>query len=382
MKNTLFVIIILLLLSACSMSRQKLSPQGNLNLKSANVYYQQKDNEASLNKALDLYTKVLKDNPQHVIALKRSGDLLLYFASQIEPKETKDEDGKSIYPNMDNAAKTIDYFKQSYGKYDSVLTVMNTFEKLNDDERAMKRDADRKKESSWVRMYKIGQLYYYTNDFPEAIKILEMVYNLDTTRKEPLRMLVLAYQETGDQDKIELYLNKVLQDDPDDLEMIKMMGAHYYKNKNYSKAVEYFNKVLEKEPINTDNMLLIYSAYSLEKEYQSAYDILVKILKLKPDNVEVLGYAKDLAIALENKTAEIDYWKRILALEPSIENIEKYCLRMIRIEHFEGVMPYAEKWFQKEPTNKLAVTACAVVASRIGRKDLEKKYNDILKRLE
>ena len=38
-------LVILLVLTACSANRQKLSPQGNLNLKSANVYYQQKDNE-------------------------------------------------------------------------------------------------------------------------------------------------------------------------------------------------------------------------------------------------------------------------------------------------------------------------------------------------
>ncbi len=383
MRNSLInILILLLLLSACSMSRQKLSPQANLYLKSANVYYQQKDNETSLNKALALYTKVLEDNPYHVIALKRSADILLYFASQIEPKETKDDDGNPVYPNMDNAAKAISYFRQTYGKYDSVLTAINTFEKLNDDDRAMKRDATRKKESSWVRLYKIGQLYYHTNDYPEAIKTLEMVFNLDSSRKEPLRMLVLAYQETGDQDKIEFYLNKVLADNPDDLEMIKMMGAHYYKNNDYAKAIEYFNKVLEKEPLNTNNMLLIYAAYSLQKDYQSAYDVLVKVLKLDPENKEVLGYAKDLAIALGNKPAEIDYWKRILALDPSLENIENYCFRMIRIENYDGVMPYAEKWFQKDPTNKDAVSVCVLIASKIGRKDLEKKYSDIFKSMK
>ena len=54
----------------------KLSPQGNVNLKTADVYYSQQDVE----QAEIYYLKVLEDNPDHAIALRRLGDISLFKA--------------------------------------------------------------------------------------------------------------------------------------------------------------------------------------------------------------------------------------------------------------------------------------------------------------
>ena len=96
MKKLIFLAMIaILVLSACSANRQKLSPQGNLNLKSANVYYAQHNAD----KALDFYQKVLKDNPDYYIALKRVADINLLYGEQ-------------------NAAKDVEYNTAAYTYYD------------------------------------------------------------------------------------------------------------------------------------------------------------------------------------------------------------------------------------------------------------------------
>jgi len=382
MKNALLIgLVLLLVLSACSSARQKLSPQGNLNLKSANVYYQDKDNEKSLEKALNLYNRVLTDNPKHVIALKRTADINLFFASQLEPKKVE-KDGKVEYQNMQNANKVIALFTITYGKYDSVLTVLNTFKDLKEDERSMKRDATRKKESSWVRMFKIGQYLYEQKRYDDAIPTFEMLYAMDNKRQEPLRMLVATYQETKNEAKFEEYVKKVLVESPDDAEMVNLMGAFYYNKQDYAKAVDYFKKVLVTRPLDTNNMLLLADTYLQMNELQLSYEMLQKVLKFEPDNLNVLTSAKDISAKMNNKDAELDYWKKILDLNPTTKVLEEYCFRMYNLQVFDNVMPYAEMWFQKDPTNKTAVSTCILFANKIGRKDLEKKYTDIYKSLQ
>jgi len=382
MKNIIIIgAVLLLLLTACASNRQKLSPQANLNLKSANVYYQQKDIEKSLEKALSLYEKVLQDNPQHVLALKRSADLNLFFATAIEPKKNE-KDGIVEYRNMDKAHSAIEYFKITYPRYNMVLDVLNTFPKLNEDERAIKRDAQKKKESSWVRMFRIGQYQFENKLYNDAINTLEYVYQLDPKRNEPLRVLVAVYQETKNEEKTEYFLNKVLEVSPDDIGIIRMMGDNYYNRQMYDKAIPFYEKILNVRPLDVNNMLLLSSSYIELKKYQNAYEVLVKVLKLEPNNKDVLISAKELARVLGNQAAEIEYMKKILTLDSSKENLEEFVFRMINFEKYDDLMPYAEDWYYKDTTNKTAVGVCITIANKIGRKDLEKKYGDIFKTLQ
>jgi tetratricopeptide (TPR) repeat protein len=380
-KVLLFGLVMLIVLSACSTSRQRLSPQGNLNLKSANVYYTQKDNDKSLEKALALYNQVLADNPNHVVSLKRTADINFYYATQIEPQMIQ-KDGIKEYQNMNNAKKVIDFYVITYGKYDSVLTVLNGYEKLTEDERTIKRDAQKKKEGSWVRIFKIGQLLFETKKFDDAVSAFEIANKLDPTKQEPLRMLVAVYQEMKNADKVEFYLNKVLATSPDDAEMIKMLGAHYYNKKEYEKAIGYFKKTQIAYPLDVNNLLLLSAAYTELKQYQNALETLGKVLKLQPDNLDAIISSKDLARALENKTAEIDFMKKIIAIDPSAKNLEEYCLRMINFGMYDDLMSYAEMWYDKNTSNTIAISTCILVANKIGRKDISQKYEEIYKALQ
>ena len=56
-KQIIIFCLMLIVLTACSTARQKLSPQGNVNLKTADVYYSQQDVE----QAEIYYLKVLED---------------------------------------------------------------------------------------------------------------------------------------------------------------------------------------------------------------------------------------------------------------------------------------------------------------------------------
>jgi len=385
-KVFFFSLIIFPLLTACSQNRQKLSPQGNLYLKSANVYIQQKDDEKSLEKALMLYEKVLEVNPNHVLALKRSADINYLYATQIEPTKTEKEDKTVIYDRLDSASKAVTYFKKTYGKYDSVLTVIDTFEKLNEKEKTIKRDSSKKKENSYIKMLKISQYladkkWNPKPDYELSINTLEYLHELDPERWEPMRLLVAVYQETQDTTNFEIYLKKVLAVNPDDPDLMDMIAAFHYNNKEYDKAAVYFKKIMVSRPLDVNNMLLLAETYVMLNENQSALNVLEKALVLEPNNLNVLNSAKNISLSLNNLEAEMLYWARILSLDTSVKNLEAYVIRKVILNDFTNLMQYAEQWFEKDSSNKDAVIACFNIAKAIGRKDLEFKYNEIFKSL-
>ena len=61
----LLTLAVLLFLTGCATNRHKLSPQANVDLKTANVYYSQQN----VDEALKYYNRVLQDNPDHALAL-------------------------------------------------------------------------------------------------------------------------------------------------------------------------------------------------------------------------------------------------------------------------------------------------------------------------
>ncbi len=377
-KALLLGMVIVLALAACSPNRQKLTPQSNLNLKSANVYYQQKDNDKSLEKALDLYEKVLADNPKHVVALKRSADLNYFFALKAEPRK-EEKDGITDYFNMDSSVKTVEHLKITYTKCDTILSVMKSFVKLNKEEQYIKRDAAKKKNNSWLKILKISQLLMENKIYEEAISNLEYLVKLDNTKEEPLRMLVILYQDTKNNAKFEEYLNKVLAINPNDPLMLKLLGVHYYNAKDYANAAIYFEKIMSINLADTENLSNLTNAYYELGNYQAAWDTNQRILKIDPESLAALITAKDIAKKMGKQEEEIYYMQQIIAKNPTVETLRAYCYMMVNYQRYEGLIDYAEQWYDMDKTNKEAVQMCYAISQKINRKDLMAKYEAIYK---
>ena len=129
-KQIIIFCLMLLVLTACSTARQKLSPQGNVNLKTADVYYSQQDVE----QAEIYYLKVLEDNPDHAIALRRLGDISLFKAENFTARE-------------------VEFYEDAYHYYAKAISVTEQFPNLTDQDRIDLRDMKKRKERAWTRIF-------------------------------------------------------------------------------------------------------------------------------------------------------------------------------------------------------------------------------------
>lgn len=348
---------LILLLSACSTARQKLSPQGNVDYKTANVYYAQKD----VDKAEVFYTKVLKDNPDHAIALRRMGDISLHNGEVF-------------------VERSVEFNKKANEYYTKALAITETFPELTDEEKLAIRDMKKRKESTWVRIFKAGETELKNGNTKTAMEIFEMVHALDLKRPEPMIQLKNIYlKELKNDTKAEEILLSLLKDDPDKLIYLQEMGAFYYNKENYSEAVKYFERVRLQAPMDLDNIMNISACYYELKDYDKALQATQMAIELNPTNIHLIDNARSIAASMKDNELRITYLKQLIEMRDNENDYLAIVSIYLEREDYAQMIKYAEKWHNWDNTNKYAVQYLILAAQKTKNKSMESKYAAIYK---
>ena len=353
-------LITVLLLSACSASRQKLSPQANVALKDANVYYQQKNVE----KALESYLKVLKDNPDHVIALRRVADINLYFGEQYQ-------------------SKAIEFNQKAFENYAKAIAVTETFTKLNEDDQADLRDMKRRQKGAWSRVFGASDQLLQQGNTSDALKGFQIAAQLDPERIEPLiKMKDIYEKELKDPSKAESIMLQLYEKKPKEVLLLQEIGAFYFNKPDYNKALEFFQKASAENPLDTNILMNISFCYYELKDYLNSLIATEKVLQVEPSNLDALRNARAIAIQLNQNDKAIAYMIQILQISESDEDYLALCRLLSNGQRFEELVVWAEKWFKYDPTSVMAAQFAQLAATRLNNKALIDKYNGILKNLQ
>ncbi|MDD2228635.1 MAG: tetratricopeptide repeat protein [Candidatus Cloacimonetes bacterium] len=356
-KLIIITVVLLLLLSACSTSRQKLSPQGNVDYKTANVYYAQKDVE----KAEVFYSKVLVDNPEHAIALRRMGDISLHNGELF-------------------VERSVEFNKKANEYYSQALAITEAYPELTDDEKLAIRDMKKRKESTWVRIFKSGETELKNGNTKAAMDIFELVHQLDKKRPEPMIQLKNIYlKELKNDTKAEEILLSLIKDDPDKLIYLQELGAFYYNKENYTEAVTYFENVRLQTPLDIDNIMNISACYYELKDYDKALKATQMAMELDPSNIDLLDNARSIAASMKDNELRITYLKQLLDKRDNENDYMAMVSIYLENEDYPQMIKYAEKWHNWDNTNKFAVQYLILAAQKTNNKSLESKYATIYK---
>lgn len=358
-KLIIIAAILMLLISACSTARQKLSPQGNVDYKTANVYYAQKD----VDKAEVFYSKVLNDNPDHAIALRRLGDISLHKGEMY-------------------AERSVEFNKKANDYYSKSLLIMEAFENPTDEEKLAIRDMKKRKESTWVRIFRAGEAELKNGNTKAAMDIFEMVHELDKNRPEPMIQLKNIYlKELKDDAKAEQILLSLIAGEPDKLVYLQELGAFYYNKENFSEAVKYFEKARLQIPVDIDNLMNISACYYEMKDYAKALEITQLAMELDPSSIDLIDNARSIAANMKNNELTISLLEKLIDKRNDADDYNAMIGLMLDKGDHAQVIKYAEQWYNWDKTNKLAVQYIVFGAQMTKNKSLESKYTAILKTL-
>lgn len=356
-KLMIALLVLMLALGACSTARQKLSPQANVNAKTANVYYAQKN----VDKAQSFYALVLEEHPDHALSLRRMGDIFLHKGEN--------------FPD-----KAVEYNKEAFLYYSKALDIYGEYENLTDEERLDIRGMTRNREGAWVRIYRAGDLKLEDSQTREAMEIFELAHELNPERFEPMIRLKDIYQkEFEDNERAEEILLALIEQDPDNLDYNLETGAFFYNIKDYNKAAMYFEKVSVLAPANLNNLQNLAFAYYEISQYEKALSVIQKALDLSTTDPDLLESAAEIADKSGKQELKVQYLKQLIEIRHITDDYAVLVSTLNQLEKYQDMIEYAQKWYQWDNESKDAVNFIILGAAQLGNDALRETFSKILR---
>ncbi|MGQ9921901.1 MAG: tetratricopeptide repeat protein, partial [Desulfobacca sp.] len=138
----------------------------------------------------------------------------------------------------------------------------------------------------------MGELYLVQKKPQEAVKYLEKAFALNPRQLGALRLLVLAYQQSPDQDKVAQDLAQKA-NDPKAPRFYSLAEAMYYEQlKDYPKAMEVYNRMIERSLFTTlakNNLAYLLANHLASPENnQRALQLVTEALDEAPEDPNIL----------------------------------------------------------------------------------------------
>ena len=165
--------------------------------------------------------------------------------------------------------------------------------------------------------------YYYDNKkYEDAINVLYELKSISSTFKRIDFYLGLCYDQLGNFQKTEYFMNKAIEQDPTDHEALNYLGYLYAdKNVNLDKAEQLILKALSYEPTNyayIDSLAWVYYRKGL---YEKSEELFEQIKNCN-DSV-VYEHIGDVKLKLNKIQQAYEYYTKSLKLNPKNKLVKK-----------------------------------------------------------
>ena len=173
--------------------------------------------------------------------------------------------------------------------------------------------------------------YYYDNKkYKDAINILYELKSISSTFKRIDFYLGVCYDQIGDFQKTEYFMNKAIEQDPSDHEALNYLGYLYAdKNVNLDKSEQLILRALSYEPTNyayIDSLAWVYYRKGL---YEKSEELFEQIKDCKdPVVYEHIG---ELKLKLNKLQEAYEYYTKSFQLNPKNKLVKKR-LKEIKIK--------------------------------------------------
>jgi tetratricopeptide (TPR) repeat protein len=265
-----------------------------------------------------------------------------YYLGEIEGKKNMVEEMVQSFDKSlslsDTYKKDIEQVKQSYfGKYyNDGVNAYNTFIKLQDREG----DDAKKQLNNVIDNFK--KALYIRNDFMAN------------------RLIAVAYQNLGDDEKNLQYLMAAKDAAPDTILGYVELGYYYSRKKEFSEAATWFKKGLDKDPKNVECMTLYAQNLDFADRKDEAIAAYKEAIKLNPEEKAIpfnLGLllnkeanaTDDEAKKKELMSEAVVYFQKAYELDPGLKDtydiLSTLLLQLERYQEAEAILKEGiERW--------------------------------------
>jgi eukaryotic-like serine/threonine-protein kinase len=128
----------------------------------------------------------------------------------------------------------------------------------------------------------LGNVYFSTGRYQEAVQQFQRSLDLDHTSDETLRLLAAAYQKQGNTSAAEQAYRKAVTLRPNYWDVYNAFGTFYYNQARYADAEAMFRKAIKLAPLNYRGYSNLGAIYLLLGRYGEAVNALKQSSALRP----------------------------------------------------------------------------------------------------
>lgn len=191
------------------------------------------------------------------------------------------KENSDSYDNL-TQNKRLFLAKVCYNLYECTLLKDNIESAISNYEEAISLDTTY--DNNLIYWKSLGDSYYRTGDFSNALKYYKKLLELNSNDADLLSVMARIYREELKEysNAISCY-NKLYLLNANDLTYLGSIAEVYMNDlKDYSSAEKYYKQILEKSP-DDQNWVNLGALYVVQKKYDSAIEI---FLKIKPKFLE------------------------------------------------------------------------------------------------
>jgi protein O-GlcNAc transferase len=338
-----------------------------MEFKKALQYHQ----SGQLEKAQEIYRKILEINPDHCDSLH----LLGVIANQVGNNDMAVElIGKAIeinskepiyYNNIGNAFKAQGNLKQAIFSYQKALLLKPDFAEA---------------------LVSMGSIYNELGRPDEAISCFQKALQLKQNFADAYYNMAIALKEQNKIDEAIIFYKKSLEANPGFADAYYNLGAIYKQNFNFEESAFCYRKVLEIKPVNADAYYNLGTVFQEQGRFNEAITCYQKAVQLKPDHDKAYN---NMGTSLKEQgrlEEAISCYKKSLRILPNSGIEVKMALDLPLIfESKEAIKNEREKLFNriesltnknlilKDPVKEVGTTSFYLAYHGLSNKALQEK---------
>jgi serine/threonine protein kinase/Tfp pilus assembly protein PilF len=161
-------------------------------------------------------------------------------------------------------------------------------------------------------------------DLNQALKYLEMSYELDPNLAEANLAMGWAYFYKVNNDKAYKYFKRALEINPNSATVNLYAGSFFRSIGLYRRAIKCFSKSIERDPLDIMTYMLITDCSICTGEFEKAAFYVKKGLELEPNNVPLRIYHAQYFLWLKKYKEAEKVLNKVEKIEPENPSIKRY----------------------------------------------------------
>ena len=345
------LILVLSVVSCAFASDQKVTGKTKTDLRSANMYFSQKN----WDKALPLYLNILNADPELIEALDKSGSIYFDIKSEYF---TANEYFDRTLAAIENVKSEYEEMKESNPKAAKKLAKAI---KKGDYDEVVKR-TNQLKVSCWVRLFNSGIGFVNEEKYDEAIQHLLKVKDLapDSVKVKTIKLLAQSHSKAGNnEEEIEIY-KEIHELDKTNISAIVIIAVDYFGKEDYENAAIWYMKASEVDSENSDHYANAATCYSNLKEEDKAKEMFLKVLEMNPQDVNAALNMSNFADKENDVENTLKYLKMVVDAEYEDKKfhetvLKDFCNRLSNATKYEELLIYAGKLKEYPDSEEYAI---------------------------